>query len=81
MSEQTYTTEQAAVALDIPAKLIAQWKHRQRITPAGYARGRGHDAPLYRLSELEPLVQEYRDRQRDTATRRARLRRLASGAE
>lgn len=64
------TTEQAAAELDIPATLIAQWKHRERIVPVGYVRGRGHDAPLYLIEELRPLAEAYKARQARTLTRR-----------
>lgn len=64
-----FTTEQAAAILDVPASLIALWKHRKRIMPCGYAAGRGPVAPLYHLEELRPLVDEWRRR---TATRRAK---------
>lgn len=67
MSERTYTTEQAARRLGIPAGRIAEWKHRGRIVPAGYLRGRGPEVPVYLLEELIPLAEEWRRR---TATRR-----------
>lgn len=78
-SEATFTTEQAAAELNIPASVIAKWKHRRLITPVGFIPGRGRDAPLYRLSEMQELVQRYRERQADDAARRARIRALARG--
>lgn len=69
MTERTYTTEEAAARLDVPAVRIAEWKHRGRIVPVGYLRGRGPDVPLYRIEELQPLVDAWRRR---TATRRAK---------
>jgi hypothetical protein len=55
------TTREAAVLLDIPETVIAQWKHRGRVTPAGLLRGQGRGglAPLYRLDELRPLAAQY----------------------
>jgi hypothetical protein len=67
VTERTYTTEEAARRLGVPAARIADWKHRGRVMPAGYVRGRGHDAPVYVLAELIPLAEEW---QRRTATRR-----------
>ena len=62
-----YTTEEAARRLGVPAARIADWKHRGRVFPAGYARGRGPDAPLYLLDDLIPLAKEWQQR---AATRR-----------
>lgn len=69
MTRRTYTTDQAAAALGVPAARIAEWKNRGRVVPVGYVPGRGPDAPLYRLDELQPLVDEWRRR---TATRRVK---------
>lgn len=66
MTEPTYTTEQAARRLGIPAGRIAEWKHRGRVVPVGYLSG---GAPLYALDELKPLADEWAKR---TATRRAK---------
>lgn len=58
------TTEQAAAILDVPADLIAKWKHRGKVVPVGMlqGRGRGGRAPLYRLDELRPLAEAYHAR-------------------
>lgn len=65
--DRDVTAEEAAALLDVPRARIDEWKHRGRIVPSGYVRGRGPDAPLYRLEELRPLVEQWRRR---TATRR-----------
>lgn len=64
MTERTYTTEEAAQELTVPADLIAKWKHRKRVTPAGLVpgRGRGGLVPTYRLEDLRPLAESYRER-------------------
>jgi transposase len=67
VTDRTYTTEQAARRLGVPANVIAKWKHRGRIMPADYVQGRGHKAPLYLLEELVPLANAW---QRRAATRR-----------
>lgn len=67
MRERTYTTEEAARRLGVPANVISKWKQRGRIYPVGYLRGRGPDAPLYALDELIPLAKAW---QRRAATRR-----------
>lgn len=79
VSERSYTTEEAAIELNVPASVIAKWKHRQKVVPVGYVKGRGRDAPLYRLSELMPFAEEYHLTRREAATRRAEILRLASG--
>lgn len=69
MTERTYTTEQAAKRLGVPAGRIAEWKHRDRIYPAGWTNA-GH--PLYLLDDLEPLAREWAKRSaRRAATRRS----------
>lgn len=75
MTDRTYTTEQAAAVLGIDDSLIRKWKHRRKVTPVGYALGRGRPAPLYRLAELEPLAKAYLER----TTRRSSRADLASG--
>lgn len=60
MTERTYTAEQAAAELGVPRAIIDTWKNRELVTPAGFARGRGRDAPLYLLDELRPLAERYR---------------------
>lgn len=79
MTERTYTTEQAAAELGVPRSLIAKWKHRQLVTPAGFARGRGRDAPLYLLDELRPLVERYQAANQQPPTRRDQPIRLHAG--
>lgn len=69
MSDNVVTTEEAAVRLNVPANVIAAWKYHRRVTPAGFLRGRGRDAPTYHLDELKPLADEYHRR---LATRRSR---------
>lgn len=69
MSDNLVTTEEAAVRLNVPANVIAAWKYHRRVTPAGFLRGRGRDAPTYYLDELKPLAEQYHQRQ---ATRRSR---------
>lgn len=64
MKERTYTTQEAARRLGVPAGRIAEWKHHGRVFPAGYLRGR---VPVYLLEELIPLADEWARR---TATRR-----------
>lgn len=77
---ERYTTEEAAIELGVPATVIAQWKHRGRIVPVANARGRrGKAAPLYDLDELRPHAEAYHRRAEKRATRRNRMRRLASG--
>lgn len=55
------TTSEAAELLDVPADLIAKWKHRGKVVPVGMlaGQGRGGQAPLYRLDELRPLADRY----------------------
>ncbi len=55
------TTTQAAEILGIPAALISKWKHRGKVMPVGmlHGQGRGGQAPLYRLDELQPLAAQY----------------------
>lgn len=67
VTDRTYTTEEAAHRLGVPANTISKWKQRGRVVPAGYVRGRGHEAPLYLLDELLPLARAWRRR---GATRR-----------
>lgn len=67
MKERTYTTEEAAARLGVPANTVSKWKQRGRVVPAGYVTGRGQEAPLYFLDELIPLAKEW---QRRVATRR-----------
>lgn len=64
MTERTYTTEEAAKALGVPASAIWDWKHRRRVVPAGLVpgRGRGGLVPTYRLADLEPHAEAYRER-------------------
>lgn len=62
MTELTYTTEQAARRLGIPAGRIADWKHRGRIVPAGYLHGRGDGIPVYLLEDLMPLAEQWAKR-------------------
>ena len=69
-SERTYTTEQAARRLGVPANTISKWK--SRVMPAGYVHGRGPDAPLYLLEELIPLANEWARRKRTTRRNRDR---------
>jgi len=62
--ERLYTTEDAAVALEVPAALIRKWRHRGRAMPAGMlpAPVPGGLSPLWRLDELRPLAEAYRHR-------------------
>lgn len=64
MTERTYTTEQAARHLGVPAGRIAEWKHRGRVYPAGWTNS---GDPLYLLEDLEPLAKAWAER---VATRR-----------
>ncbi len=81
MNERTYTTEQAAAELGVPRSLIAKWKHRQLVTPAGFAKGRGRDAPLYRLDELRPLADRYHATNQPPSTRRDQSNRLQGNGQ
>lgn len=71
MTERTYTTEEAAAILGVPADLISKWRHRRRVTPAGLVpgRGRGGMVPTYRLEDLRPRADAYRRRQARHADR------------
>lgn len=73
MTDRTYTTEEAAQVLGVPADLISTWRHRKRVTPAGLVpgRGRGGLVPTYRLEDLRPLAD----------ARAARLARRADRAD
>lgn len=53
--ERTYTTEEAARRLGVPANVISKWKQRGRIHPASHST-RG---PVYFLDELVPLANEW----------------------
>lgn len=72
------TTTEAAALLNVPADLIAKWKHRGKVAPVDALRGQGRGGlvPLYRLDELQPLADQYHHRSthngsaRDTPTRR-----------
>ena len=75
MTETTYTTQQAARRLGVPANVISKWKQRGKIYPAGYLHGRGPDAPLYLLEELIPLANAWAKR---SATRRYKAQRVDS---
>lgn len=63
-----HTTEQAALALDVPAALIRKWAHRGKVTPCGYLRAPapGGRLPLYRLAELTELADRYHARSAPT---------------
>lgn len=71
----TFTTQEASRILGVPETLIAKWKHRRKITPAGYIRGRGNNAPLYKLDEIRPLAEAYLE----ASTRRSEANRLQEG--
>lgn len=60
-ADRLVTTSEAAEILEIPATLIAVWKVRNRILPVDWirGRGRGRSIPLYRLSDLQTLAEEY----------------------
>jgi hypothetical protein len=64
--EDPHTTEQAAAALDIPPRLIRQWKTRGLVMPTDYlterVRGDGR-RPLFLLEELRPRADAYHRRQ------------------
>lgn len=55
------STTEAAALLDVPADLIAKWKHRGRVVQRDSipGPGRGGQVPLYRLDELRPLAERY----------------------
>lgn len=61
MIERLVTTTEAAELLGVPATMIAVWKARNRVVPADWIHGRGprRTTPLYRLSDLQPLADEY----------------------
>ena len=61
-----HTTEQAAAALEVPAALIRKWRHAGKAMPAGMLRAAvpGGLAPLYQLTELEPLAERYHAQRR-----------------
>lgn len=69
----TLDAQRAALELDVPVTAIYDWKHRGRVAPAGYVRGlgRGGRVPVYRLAELQPLAEQYRQRQARRAERPA----------
>ena len=60
----TLDAQRAAAELGVPVTAIYDWKHRGRVAPVGYIRGvgRGGRVPVYRLEELQPLAEEYRQR-------------------
>ena len=72
MTERTYTTEEAARRLGVPANTVAKWKQRGLVVPAGYLRGRGHGVPLYYLEDLMPLAKAWRPRARHAPAHRRR---------
>lgn len=67
---RTYTTEQAAAELGVPAGTISSWRARGRVNPVDWipGRGRGGVVPLYDLEDLRRLAPPPRDadEQRDT---------------
>lgn len=67
MTERTYTTDEVARRLGVPANTVAKWKERGRAVPAGYLAGRGDGVPLYYLEDLLPLARAWHARR---ATRR-----------
>lgn len=68
LGARLYTTSEAAEHFGIDPDLISLWKARRRVTPAGLiaGRGRGGQAPLYKLEHLQPLVDAYRARHAET---------------
>lgn len=73
--QRRVTPDEAAELLDVPASLIASWKHRKRVTPLAFIyRAEGHGGrkvPVYSLEELEPLAEQWKAR-RDTRQFRAK---------
>lgn len=61
-----HTTAQAAAALDIPARLIYQWRAAGRAQEQGAIRAPvpGGLQPLWDLAELEPLATAYKSKRR-----------------
>jgi hypothetical protein len=60
-----HTTEQAAAALEVPARVIRVWAHRKKIAAADSLpalRPGGRSRPLYRLDQLLPLAERYHSR-------------------
>jgi hypothetical protein len=66
VGEQMYDAEQAAILLEVPARVIRQWKYSGRVMPAGLVRGEGRGGinALYTLAELMPHAERYHARRR-----------------
>lgn len=64
--QPTFTAEQAAVELGVPARVIRQWRYAGKAMPAGLIRGRGRGGmqAVYLLSELVPHAERYLARER-----------------
>lgn len=62
---RSFSTEEAAEELGVPASLIRKWKHRGLVVPVGLLPGSGPSStsPLYNLEELVPLANRWRTRQ------------------
>lgn len=69
---ELHTTEQAALALEVPAQRIRAWKANGAAAPAGFLRASVPTGlqPLWRLEELEPLAEGYHARKQHRAPRR-----------